>query len=437
MSTQSSKADMEHFRRLLDRDIKIIRVVHADFFGRQRAKQFPVSYVDQLIEGIAYSKMSISEDLMGVPVDENAFPQVAGHPDIFAKIEPGSAVIPPWEPDAVWVLAALYERNGELSNLCARGALLTANKRLADELNLKVIAAAEPEFYLFEKQVEGSKPLPYGTDGVSYTVDRITDPLGSIGRMHRNLIDFGIGVTALNREFSPGQFEINLHHDEVLHAADQVFLLKSGIKELAILEGLNANFMAKPIKGEEGSGLHVHMSFWDSQNRNVFASDTDEVNEVLLNALAGIQLHAPAILAFAAPTVNSYKRLQGNGLSPRSSNWAVDNRYSFLRIPPEKGKATRFELRVGDASASSHLLMASMIHAARDGINRGLKPTAEGVPLPKSLAASIEALEADDIMREALSSELVEIYAALKRAEISAYESSVTDWEWNLYHSHA
>lgn len=424
-----------HLASLVTDDIRVIRIIHADFFGRQRAKQFPVGMLEDLYDGVAYSKMSISEDLLGVPVDEDAFPMVKGHPDLFAFIEPETAVVPPWEPDAIWVLASLYESDGR-SAFCARGTLARARTQLAHSLGLTSVAAGEPEFYLFNTEGGSSSHLPYACDGVSYTMDKVTDPDGIVGKIHRELIDFNIGVTVVNREFSPGQFEINLLHAETQKAADQAFLLKTAIKELAVMNGLRANFMAKPITGEEGSSLHVHMSFWDG-DRNVFDDGNGELTDVARFAIAGIQAHAPAVMAFAAPTVNSYKRMRGNGLSPRQSNWAEDNRYSFLRVPPERGKATRFELRAGDASASSHLLMSAMLFAAIDGIERKLEPTVEGVPLPKSLNESLIALEQDSLMHNSLGDELVSVYCAIKRAEIESYESTVTDWEWNLYNSHA
>lgn len=428
-----TRAASDRLQQLVDAGAKIIRVVHTDLFGRQRGKQFPASYLPQLRDGVAYSKMSIAEDLLGVPVDEDEFPTVKGHPDLFARIEPDSAIVPPWEPDAVWVLSSLWE-HGERSPLCPRGALASARERVERDLGYTGQAAGEPEFYLFKVDGDGNRIAPYSRNGVSYTIDRVTDPDGVVARIHRNLIDFGIGVSVVNREFSPGQFEINLRHGESQVAADQAFLLKTAIKELAMIEGYEANFMAKPVTGDEGSSLHIHLSLWDG-DRNVFAND-EGLGDMLRHAIAGVQAHAPALMAFAAPTVNSYKRLRGEGLSPRTSNFAEDNRYTFVRVPPEGGKATRFELRAGDASASPHLLLAGMLHAARDGIQRRLEPTPDGVPLPRSLGASIDALAASDLMRDAFGDELVDVYAALKRREIAAFEAHVTDWEWNLYHSH-
>lgn len=425
---------LEELERLLARGIKVIRVVHADLFGRQRAKQFPVSQLPSLLDGIAYSKMSVAEDLFGVPVDEREFAQLAGHPDLHARIDPGTAVVPPWEPDAVWVIATLWE-HGERSALCARGQLEDAIERLATRHGLSGIAAAEPEFYLFERDEAGrATRRPYSVEGVSYTIDRITDPRGSIGRMHRSLIDFGIGVTAVNREFSPGQFEINLLHGSALEAADRSFLLKTAVKELAAIEGLAANFMAKPLSGEEGSSLHMHLSLWAD---GVNALDAGvSVGPAMRRVVAGLQAHAPALSAFTSPTVNSYKRLHGEGLSPDTANWGEDNRYTYLRIPAERGGATRVELRAGDAGANPHLLLAAMLHAAADGIERGLEPEATGAPLPRTLGEALDALRADELFVETFGREFIDIYCTVKQREVDGYAVAVTDWEWDLYHSH-
>lgn len=377
--------------------------------------------------------MSVAEDLFGVPVDESEFPQRSGHPDLHAEVDPASAFVPPWEPDSVWLMSTLRE-HGTASPVCARGQLERAIQAMRDEHELTGIAAGEPEFYLFERDSAGrATRSPYSRDGVSYTIDRITDPHGVLGRMHRQLIDFGIHTTALNREFSPGQFEVNLRHAPTMTAADDVFLLKTAVKELATIEGYAANFMAKPIQGEEGSSLHVHLSLWDGE-RNVLSGDglTDTIRHVL----GGLQAHAPALTAFTSPTVNSYKRLHGEGLSPDSANWGEDNRYTYLRVPAERGQATRVELRAGDASANPHLLIAAMLHAARDGLTRKLEPTESGEHLPRTLEAAVAALRADELFTSGFGAEFIEIYAALKLREASNYSSSVTDWEWNTYHAH-
>lgn len=429
-------ADLENLERLLSRGVNVIRVIYPDMFGRQRGKQFPVSELESIRGGVAFSKMSIAEDLFGVPVDETEFPQLAGHPDLHARIDPASAFIPPWEPDALWILSTLWEHDTP-SALCARGQLTRSIDMLREEFGYTSVAAGEPEFYLYTRDAHGrATQQPYSQDGVSYTVDRVTDPAGVLGRIHRQLIDFGIGVTVLNREFSPGQFEVNLKHAPSLQAADEVFLLKTALKELATIEGYAANFMAKPQNGEEGSSLHVHLSLWDGEE-NALASELGApLSDLTRYVIGGLQAHAPALTAFTSPTVNSYKRLHGEGLSPDHANWGEDNRFTYLRVPAERGKATRVELRAGDASANPHLLIAAMLHAARDGISRRIEPVDAGKKLPESISEAIAALRADAVFTSGFGDEFVDVYSALKLREASLFASAVTDWEWNAYQSH-
>ena len=405
----------------------VARVIHPDLFGRQRGKQFPASHLARLRSGgTAYSKMSLAEDLMGNPVPEADFPWLVGHPDLHASLDT-EAFFPDWEPTGQWILSRLTE-NGMPSPLCARSQLAAAHERLQDAAGLNAIAAGEPEFYLFES---GQK-TPYPNGGVSYSMDRVGDPRGALGRLYRGLISFGIGVTAINREFSPGQFEVNLDHAPAELAADRAFLLKTAIKELASIEQLDANFMPKPLAHEEGSSLHMHVSLWDESGENAFATADGGLSDTCLAAVAGLQRHASALMAFAAPTINSYRRIHGAGLSPDTSSWAEDNRFAFIRIPAERGGATRIELRAGDASASPHLLLAAMLAAMTAGISEKLRPQGDEA-LPPSLDHALDALESDQVFRAAFGDEFLATYLAVKRSECRQHGAHVGDWEWDQY----
>lgn len=410
----------------LPSDPRVLRLIHPDLFGRERSKQFPASLMPSLLHGVGYSKVSLIEGLTGTPLEGEEFPDQKTHPDLLAIPDPATARRPPWEPDAVWLLADLVEEGP--SRLCSRTVLRDACAALK-ERGLDAVAAPEPEFYLLHGD-DGR--LPYSMHGTSYMTGREVDPDGAFGRLHRSLMDFGVAVTCANREFTPGQFEINMHHADALTAADNMFLLKIAVKELALGEGLTATFMPKPFTDGEGSGMHVHLSLW-RDGVNAFASDDGGVSDLCRAFIGGIQSHARAISAFASPTVNSYKRFVPGSLTPTTASWGDDNRFCYLRIPKERGAATRVEVRGGDASANPYLLLAAIIQAGIDGIDNDLRPRENPDPLPRSLRESLDALADDDVLGKALAPELVSVFIGLKNDEIERSERTVTDWEWDHY----
>jgi glutamine synthetase len=414
--------------RLRDEGVRIVRVIHADLFGKARSKQFPVAELSSLAGGVGYCKASIVESIGGVPLEGGGFPADLGFPDIQSIPDLRSTRTVPWEPDTAWILADLMER-GEPSELCSRGALRVACERLT-ETGLRAIVAAEPEFYLLRETEQGTVPYSPGV-GMAYTAGRRADPSGILGRLHRQLIELGIQVTAANREFSPGQFELNLRHEPALIAGDNAFLFKEGVKELALDEGLFASFMAMPFAEHSGSSCHLHISLWDGDH-NVFAGEGGGITELCQGFIGGLLAHAPALTAFASPTVNSYKRTAAGGLAPTTARLGGDDREAYVRIPGEGQNATRVELRAGDAAANPYLLTAATIYAGLDGIDRGL-PTDTAARLPTGLDHAVSALEGDEVLRTGLGEELVRVYAALKRGEFERFANAVTDWEWTEY----
>ena len=209
------------------------------------------------------------------------------------------------------------------------------------------------------------------------------------------------------------------------------------MKDVAATHGLLATFMAKPFSDHEGSSHHVHVSLWDDE-RNVFATPGGELSELARAFAGGVLAHAAGLSALASPTVNSYKRLAAAGsLVPVGAALAGDDRLSYLRIPSERGDATRIELRAGDASANPYLLITGLLAAGRDGIERGLDPAPATGALPGSLADALSALERDEVLCEALGARMVAVLVALKRRECARYAASVTDWEWREYARHA
>jgi glutamine synthetase len=154
-------------------------------------------------------------------------------------------------------------------------------------------------------------------------------------------------------------------------------------------------------------------------------------------------------MALLNPTVNAYRRIQPDSLAPTHANWGWDNRGTFIRIPRERGAATRIEIRVADGAANPYLAIAAVLSAGAHGVREGLLPPPPvdgdayradretiGRALPMSLNAALDALERDEILCRALGPEIVETFLAVKRFETGRHRAWVSDWEIAEYLHH-
>ncbi|MEA2291302.1 MAG: glutamine synthetase, partial [Solirubrobacteraceae bacterium] len=329
-----------------------------------------------------------------------------------------------------------------------RGAVRRAVEAFEDA-GLAPIVGPELEFFLAIRDPEAPNGLRRYVDNLSmvYTVGPQADPRGVVREITESLSRLGLGAFAANHEFMNSQYEINLRHARALVAADRAFRLKSAVKDVAAQHGMVATFMGKPFNDQGGSGFHLHVSA-DREDDNAFAdhADPDGVSAELRHFTAGVLAHGRALMAFLNPTINAYRRLVPDSLAPTHVNWGWDNRTSFIRIPSERGRATRVEIRVGDGSANPYLAIASVLFAGLHGIREELElpePVAGdaytqdvGEPLPTTLGESLDALEADTLLRDAMSPQIIDTFLAIKRFEIERHRTWVSDWELAEYLHH-
>jgi glutamine synthetase len=418
--------------------VRMARISHCDLFGKCRSKDLPIDHLGLAAHGLGFCVISMVEDLHGNPLDLPGFAADSTFPDMHASADLSTGRILPWEPETAWFLSQLRDDLG----LSPRDALRRAVASV-EALGLTAVTAPELEFYLLRRG--GDTVERYGAStGLAYTTGRKADPAGAFRRIHRALDELGLGVTSAHHEFSPGQFEINLHHGAAIEAADRAFMFKEAVRELAALEALEANFMAKPFNDGEGSSYHLHISL-ARRSENAFADGETGLSSECLSFVAGVLSHADGLSALGAPTVNSYRRLVPEAMAPTRADWAHDHRFTYIRIPPERGPGTRVEVRAGDASANPYLLHAGVLLAGADGIRRGLRPdpardtdgAAVGRLLPSDLGRALDALEADALLVEGLGPELVRTFVALKRTEVERERRHVGDWDWAEYAVHS
>src|SRR5881296_2991083 len=196
--------------------------------------------------------------------------------------------------------------------------------------------------------------------------------------MVRSLIDSGIAVEVHHHLFgTAGQTEIDMRFSTLVEMADKVLKYKYVTKTVAQKNGYVVTFMPKPLFGDNGSGMHTHQSLWKNGS-NLFY---DKGGDMLLSDMAryyigGLLKHAPAILAFAAPTTNSYRRLVPGYEAPINLVYSIRNRSACVRIPTysKSEKAKRLEFRCPDNSSNGYLAFAAMLMAGLDGIQNKLMP---------------------------------------------------------------
>ena len=213
-----------------------------------------------------------------------------------------------------------------------------------------------------------------------------TDSLNDLrNEMVMNLIDAGIEVEAQHHEVaSGGQCEIDLKFEPLLKAADQLLMFKYIVKNTAKKHNKTATYMPKPIMGDNGSGMHVHISFW-KKGKPLFAGTVYAgLSEMGLYFIGGILKHAPSLLAFTNPTTNSYKRLVPGYEAPVNLAYSQRNRSASVRIPMYSAnpKSKRVEFRCPDPSCNPYLAFSAIMMAGLDGIMNRIDP---GDPLEKDI----------------------------------------------------
>jgi glutamine synthetase len=204
--------------------------------------------------------------------------------------------------------------------------------------------------------------------------------------MMANLAAAGLELERGHHEVGTGgQAEINYKFDTLLRSADSLMLFKYIIKNTAWAEGKTATFMPKPLFGDNGSGMHCHQSLW-KDGEPLFHAETGYagLSDTARHYIGGLLAHAPSLLAFTNPTVNSYHRLVPGYEAPINLVYSARNRSACCRIPisGDSPKAKRIEFRVPDPSANPYLAFSAMLMAGLDGIKNKIEPPA---PVDKDL----------------------------------------------------
>jgi glutamine synthetase len=414
--------------------------------GAPKAKVIPVTHLaDMAEEGAGFGGFAAGEIGQG-PHD----PEMASIPDF------NSLTIVPWRENLAWV-AGDMSVDGESWHYCPR-TILRQQLKKARQKGYVFNVGIEAEFMLL-KQDEDGQYAPWDT------LDTLDKPCYDLKALYRNLDMMTTLIKymqelewepyANDHEDATCQFEVNWTYSDALTTSDRHTFFKWMVKTLAEERGLLATFMPKPFTNLTGNGAHFHMSLWDEDNQtNLFLDENDKngVSQLAYWFTGGILKHAKAVTAVTNPLVNSYKRLvrraprSGASWAPVYVTYGANNRTQMIRIPAPG----RIENRLGDGAANPYLAATVLLAAGLDGIENQIDPGVQNednlyeVPedelqrrgidsLPATLSEAADALDGNEIIKNALGNEYADYYIQVKRKEWRDYHLSISQWETDNY----
>jgi glutamine synthetase len=473
--TLGCKSPEDVIKAIRDHDVQIVDLRFTDLPGMWQHTSFPATAfkADAVDEGLGFDGSSIrgfqeiqASDMLLMPDETTAFL------DPFTQHKTLVLICDIRDP----ITKDFYPRD-------PRGVARKAEAYLSSTgLGDRAYFGPEAEFFVFD-DVRYGQSVHYGT----YSIDSVeghwnmpedegpnlgykirpkegyfpvppSDSLHDLrSEMSLVMAQIGIDVECHHHEVATaGQCEIDMRFDTLVAMADNLIKYKYVVKNVARAHGKTATFMPKPLFGDNGSGMHVHQSIWNG-DKPTFGDPSGYagLSEACRYYIGGLLKHAPALLAFAAPTTNSYHRLVPGYEAPVNLAWSMRNRSAAVRIPmySDSPRAKRAEFRCPDPSCNPYLAFAAMLMAGIDGIKNRVDPgdpvdkniydlppeeLAEIPTVPGSLSAALAALEADhEFLTEGdvFTQDFIQNYLTYKRdKEVDPIRLRPHPYEFVLYY---
>jgi glutamine synthetase len=429
------------FRVVKDKEISFIQIWFADILGVLKSFSIRPSELEEaMTEGMGFDGSSIE-----------GFARIE-ESDMIAKPDPTTFQILPWRPEdrpVARMFCDILQPDGSpypgdcryaLKRMLAKAAEKGYTHYLGPELEYFYFKDSTCTEILDEGGYFDSPPLDMANDLRRHTIF-------GLERM-------GVRIEYSHHEVAASQHEIDMRYDEGLAMADKTMTLRATVKAIAMLNGVYATFMPKPIFGINGSGMHTHQSLFKG-NKNAFydAKDQYHLSAEGKSYIAGLLKHAREITGICSQWVNSYKRLVPGYEAPVYVAWARRNRSALVRVPmykPGKEAATRCEYRAPDPACNPYLAFAVMLAAGLKGIEHKY-PLAEPVEqdiyhlseaersrlgiqeLPGSLAEAVAEVEKSAVVKEALGEHIFNKFLENKKIEWDRFRTHVSVYEVERY----
>ncbi len=422
-------------------DIKFIKLWFTDILGFLKSFSVPKEEIEKAFnEGIGFDGSSIEGF---VRIDES---------DMVAIPDPSTFAILPWRPQekgVARVFCDIVTPDGKPFEGDPRY-VLKRNLEKARKLGFTYYVGPELEYFYF-KDSKNPEILDKGGYFDLIPRDEALD-------LRRETVLFcesmGMKIEYSHHEVAPSQHEIDMRYEDALTMADNVMTYRLTVKEVAYRQGVYATFMPKPLFGENGSGMHTHMSLFRGK-RNAFFDPKGEyhLSREAKYFIGGLLRYAPEFTAVTCQWVNSYKRLVPGYEAPVYLSWAQRNRSDLIRVPmykPGKEEATRVEYRSPDPACNPYLTFSVMLAAGLAGMEEKIEPPEpieenvykmcaedrerRGIKqLPGSLIEAVQLTEKSKLVREALGDHVFNHFIENKKVEWDRYRIQITSYEIEKY----
>lgn len=427
------------------RSLEEVECVIPDLAGTARGKAMPGQKFKpngQIFLPISLFYQTISGEYVDMEIENQWLEK-----DVVLIPDLSTATVVPWADDpTLQIICDMRSREGLDLEVAPRNVLRRVLKRY-DEAGLKPIVAPELEFYLTKPNIDPNEAIepPVGRSGRRGASSQVysMSAVDEYGQVINTIYDFaeaqGLQIDTVIQEGGAGQIEINLQHGDPLTLADQVFFFKRTIREAALKHGIFATFMAKPIRDEPGSAMHLHQSVLCAESgQNIFSNSDGSISNCFYHFIGGSQKYLMHAVPLMAPYVNSYRRITVEGQSaPANLEWAADNRTTGLRVPHSDPEARRLENRVIGMDCNPYIAIAASLACGLLGIQQKIQPRAQALnevwetedSLPSTLNSALELFDGAPELREVLGEEFCQLYYDIKRAENEEYQREISPWE--------
>jgi glutamine synthetase len=432
-------------------DIQAVQIMITDPSGVLRGKAVLRSELERIFDtGRQVAGSILGLDITGKDVDDTGLVWDTGDADMTARPIARTLTRSPWLATPTGqLMLTMFDGEGRPAAADPRHALVRVVERF-QRSGVTPVVACELEFYLL-KEGAGGVLTPAGGGRASerqkidaYSLQRLDDLAPLFNDVYAAAVAQGLPAETLMSEYSPGQFEITLHHrEDALRAVDEAVMFKRVLRGVAQKHGLIACFMAKPFTARAGSGLHVHVSLNDAQGKNLFASDDPAGTESLRQAIGGMKDSMAESMAVFAPNANSYRRFVSESYAPVAPIWGINNRSVSLRVPAGPPESRHVEHRICGADANLYLAVATVLGAAAHGLRERLDPGAPvegngyqqpGVrTLPGNWREALDSAAKSEFLEETLGKEFLKIFLAIKNQEYARFSAEVSELDYAWY----